>query len=340
VTDIAVVPDPRSAPAIRWGIIAPGSIARRFAREIPTYTASSIVAVGSRDLGRAESFAQDFGIPRAHGSYEDLVADPEVDAVYVASPHSEHRDHAILALEAGKPVLVEKAFTINARQAGEVFAVAERRGLFVMEAMWSRFLPHYQTLKKLIDEGDLGAIRTVMASHCQSLNLDPAWRMWNPALAGGALLDLGVYPLSCFHYLFGRPSAIVASGILTESGVDLKETITLRYGTDVLAAAINDMSAAGVNRLSIVGDAGRADVADWFYTPQDIKLTRFRESIEGPERLPTATEGGFQFEAAEAARCIVAGKTESSIMSWQDTLDVMVTMDEVRRQLGAHFPGE
>jgi len=329
-------PDPAAAPALRWGILAPGGIAHRFAREVGAHTRSVIAAVGSRDLGRARRFADQYGIARAHGSYEDLVADPDIDAVYIASPHSEHHDHAVLALTAGKPVLVEKAFTLNEAQAAAVFALARQKQLFVMEAMWSRFLPHYARLRQLVADGRLGELRHVTAIHAQSLSLDPLGRFMNPAVGGGALLDLGVYPLACCHMLLGVPDSLVTLGVVAPTGVDRAETIALRWG-DTLGTAVADCAGAGLSSLAVVGTAGRVDVPDWFYTPQDLVFTpRGGE----PTVLPTRVEGGFQFEAAEAARQIAAGALESPWMTWQDTLDVMRTMDEVRRQLGVRYPQE
>ncbi len=342
IDDNTWVPDPMTAPAIRWGIIAPGGIARRFAQEIPQFTLSRIVAVGSRSQERAEQFvaanlADQPGDPaKAYGSYDALVTDDQVDAVYVASPHGLHHDHAIMALEAGKPVLVEKAFTLNAAQAEAVFAVARRQGLFAMEAMWSRCLPHYPALRQLAAEGVLGDLQAITACHAQSLDLDPARRMMNPALGGGSLLDLGVYPLSLIHWLWGAPDSIEATGVLTSSGVDLRISITCRYG-DRLAQAYTDMASAGRNCVQVIGSKARAEVADWFYTPQDLTVT----PLGGQSRtLTTAVPGGFQFQAAEVARCLAAGRLESAVISWSDTVEVMRMMDEVRRQIGVVYPGE
>ena len=333
------VPDPRQAPALRWGILGPGGIARRFAREIPAHTASRIVAVGSRDLGRAQRFVAenlpDQGV-RAYGSYEELVADPVIDAVYVSSPHSEHSRHAILALEAGKPVLVEKAFALNAGQAEQVFSVAARQHLFVMEAMWSRFLPHYAAIHRLVRSGELGQVRAITAVHAQALDLDPAKRMMNPALGGGALLDLGIYPLSLFHFLCGVPDRIIATGVRTSTGVDLRETITCQYG-DTLAVALDDMEVAAKCGVQIVGTEGRLEIDDWFYTPRQVTFTADGGT---PYVVIGPVEGGFQFEAAEAARCIAAGLAESPLMTWQATKEVLGMADEVRRQLTVVYPGE
>jgi len=332
------VPDPMEAPAIRWGILGPGAIAHRFAQEVPAYTRSRIVAVGSRDSGRAAAFASECLTPevRAYGSYEDLVADPDVDAIYVCTPHSEHKDNALLALRAGKPVLVEKAFALNASQARTVFEEAGARGLFAMEAMWSRFLPHYAAMRQILESGELGEVTSIVGCHAQALNMDPLWRMMNPALGGGALLDLGIYPLSLIQWLWGKPDRIRATGVLTSTGVDLRENITLWYG-DRLAMAYADMGATGKNSLQIDGKEGCLEIADWFYTPQDLVLDLAGSE---PRVIPGKVPGGFQYEAAEVARCLASGRTESPMMPWASTVEVLEITDEVRSQLGVVFPNE
>ena len=198
------VPDPMEAPAIRWGVLAPGGIANTFADAVHEGTRSRVVAVGSRSLERAREFAGRHGVERAHGSYADLVADPDVDAVYVASPHSEHHEHALLALRAGKPVLVEKAFTRSLREADEVLETAQAAGLLVAEAMWSRYLPHYDVIRRTVEAGTLGEVVLVDADHGQLLWPNGPARLSQPELAGGALLDLGVYPLSFADHVLGR----------------------------------------------------------------------------------------------------------------------------------------
>src|SRR6478672_10179323 len=222
-------PDPHDAPAIRWGVLAPGGIAHAFADAVAVGTSSSVVAVGSRSRERAQDFADEFAVPRAYGSYEELVADTEVDAVYVASPHSEHRDHALLAIEAGKPVLVEKAFTRNAAEAREVLAAAAEQNLLVVEAMWSRFLPHYDVVRHVVETGLIGELVAVFADHGQRLYPGGPARLSQPELAGGALLDLGVYPVSFADLVLGAPSAVTATatGTLTDLGVDATTTITV-----------------------------------------------------------------------------------------------------------------
>lgn len=329
-------PAPADAPAIRWGILAPGGIARRFAAEVPQYTASTIAAVGSRDLGRAQAFAADLAVPRAYGSYEELVADPDIDAVYVASPHSAHRELAILALEAGKPVLVEKAFTRNAAEAREVFDVAASRNLFAMEAMWARFLPHYRSVVDGVRAGIIGEVLSVDAIHGQAL-VGQNQRLWLPELAGGALLDLGVYPISFVHALLGVPDSVHTFGSVTDLGVDAAETVVLRYGGRTVGIAQANLETAMANNATVAGSLGRIDIGRTFYAPTDVTLAM---NDGATSELSGHEPGGFQFQAAEVARCLAAGELSSPLMTWQDTVEVMEIMDEVRAQLGVRYPGE
>jgi len=231
------VEDPRTAPPIRWGILAPGGIANTFALAVNRYTRAQLVAVGSRNKDRAERFATQHGIPTTHVGYEALINDPQVDAVYVASPHSEHHDHALLAIAAGKHVLVEKSFARNAAEAQEVVDAARAAGVFCMEAMWTRFLPHVVALRSVLERGDIGRIVGLIADHGQPFASWPAThRIHNPELAGGALLDLGVYPVSFAHDLLGVPDRIAAVGSLTPTGVDGQISIALGFGPDVQAS--------------------------------------------------------------------------------------------------------
>ncbi|WP_226925405.1 Gfo/Idh/MocA family protein [Georgenia thermotolerans] len=335
---LPALPDPAEAPPLRWGILGAGGIAATFARDVPARTRQRVVAVGSRDRARAEAFAAAHGVPRAHGGYEALVADPEVDVIYVATPHSLHRDHALLALAAGKHVLVEKAFTRNAAEAREVFAAARAQGRFVMEAMWTRFLPHMVALRALAGSGELGEVLAVTADHGQ--RLDTVERLLAPSLAGGALLDLGVYPLSFAHSLLGAPATVQAAGVLTDLGVDAYEAITLTYADSRAVAVCGaNMWARSATAAAVVGTDARVDVAGEFYRPSAFTVTPLRGE---PWRWEAdgLVGGGFEFEAAEVARCIAAGRQESATMPWQDTVEVMEIMDEVRRQLGVVYPGE
>lgn len=347
---LVAAPDPLQAPPLRWGVLGAGGIAAKFATEVPAFSSGDVVAVGSRDLAKARAFADRHGIAAAYGSYDELVAAPEVDAIYVATPHSHHHEHAILALEAGKPVLVEKAFTRNRAEAQEVLDLAGERGLFAMEAMWSRFLPHTVALRSLIESGALGEILLVEADHGQ--RLEGVQRLLDPVLAGGALLDLGVYTLSFIQGILGAPATIDARGTLLDTGVDAQEVVTLTYGDSrALAVSTSSFLARSHTRATVAGRDGRVDVTGPFYRPTTFTFTPLDGepwTWSSPERpapragreVAAAVEGGFQYQAAEAARCISAGRLESEAHPWQATLDIMATMDEVRRQLGVVYPGE
>lgn len=334
--DLPTLPDPRQAPPLAWGILGPGGIAGRFAADVPAHSTGTVVAVGSRDRTRAENFASRWGIEAAHGDYRSLVADERVEAVYIATPHSEHREHALLALDAGKPVLVEKAFTRNSGEAREVFAAAEAAGLFAMEAMWTRFLPHMVILRHLLDSGHIGQVLSVTAHHGQWFDVPPAHRLKNPNLAGGAMLDLGVYPVSLAHDLLGVPDSVLASGALSDTDVDGQETMLLRYGTRTLAVCSATLWARTPTRAAISGTEAMIEVDGPFYTPTSFTVHRGSEHIT----VRSEVAGGFEYEAAEVARCVREGRTESPTMSWADTLAVLETMDEVRRQIGVVYPGE
>lgn len=327
-------PDPADAPPLRWGILAAGGIANNFAETVPVRTASSVVAVGSRSADRAAAFADKHGIGRSYGSYAELVADPDIEAVYVASPHSEHRDHALLAIEAGKHVLVEKSFTRNAPEAREVLDAARDRGVFAMEAMWTRFLPHMVALRAVIASGAIGDVVTVIASHGQPIADVP--RMARPELAGGALLDLGIYPVAFAFDVLGTPTDVHASGQLTDAGVDATLAITLTYPAAV-AQLSTTMLARTHNVAEIAGTAGRITLPATFYAPGGFTV----HPLEGePWTVEPEVTGGFQYQVAEVARRVHAGELESPLRPWAEILATQEAMDEIRRQVGVRFPGE
>jgi Predicted dehydrogenases and related proteins len=334
------LPDPLDAPALRWGIIGAGGIARTFARDVPRHTRSTVHAVGARDLDRARAFAEEFGVTRAYGSYEELVTDPDVDAVYVSTVHPMHARNATLALEAGKPVLVEKVFTISAREARDVLDLAGRSGLFAMEAMWSRQLPHYRVLRQVVENGLLGRVVSVQADHGQSLLHVP--RMVEPELGGGALLDLGIYPVSFLHWVLGKPSTVSATGRLLGSGVDAADAVTLGTPGAIGVARCN-LDGRSATGAEVVFEKGALELPVQFYRPGVLRLRTFPDggpadgaTVEWDSTLP----GGFQYEAAEVARCLEAGVTQSPAMTWQDTIEVMDVMDQVRAQTGVTYPWE
>ncbi|NLE71480.1 MAG: Gfo/Idh/MocA family oxidoreductase [Actinomycetales bacterium] len=331
-------PDPRTAPPLRWGILGPGGIAHVFARAVLGYTRAEIVAVGSRSRERAAAFAAEYDVPHVHGDYAALVADPDVEAVYVASPHSEHREHALLAIAAGKHVLVEKSFARNEAEAREVVDAARAAGVFCMEAMWTRFLPHVVALRALVRRGDIGTPVGLIADHGQAFAHLPAeHRIHNPRLAGGALLDLGVYPVSFAHDVLGVPDRITALGSLTPTGVDGQISMALGFGPDVQAALHTTSLARTATTAVIFGSEGRIEIDSDFYRPTSFTVIR-DDGATWDFFQPV--DGGFQYQAAEVARRIAAGETESPSITLENTLEVMRTMDEIRRQVGVVYPGE
>lgn len=341
-TGAGSVPAPDQAPAVRWGILGAGGIAGAFAHAVTSATASTVVAVGSRSTDKARAFAgahlgADAAAAHLHGSYADLVADPDVDVVYIATPHSHHRENALLAIAAGKHVLVEKAFTRNAAEADEVFEAARAAGVFVMEAMWTRFLPHVAAIREVLASGEVGEIVTLTADHGQCFDVPDSHRLRNPDLAGGALLDLGVYPVSFAHDILGVPESITAVGALTGTGVDGQVSMIFDYPGRAQAVLTTTQWAATPTAAVITGTKGRIEIDGSFYAP-----TSFRVVLrDGTRReVPRADVAGLAFEAAEVATRVHAGDTESERMSWQGTLDVLASMDEIRRQVGVVFPGE
>src|SRR5690625_2449644 len=311
-----VGPDPMVAPPLRWGIIAPGHIASLFTRDVQSHTSSKVVAVGSRDVSRAKQFATRFSIPHAYGSYEQLVADDDVEAVYIASPHSLHFAHAMTAIEAGKHVLVEKAFAHNAVETQKVFDAATTAGVHVMEAMWTRFLPQYYTLRALLARNTIGHIVHVYAAHGLPISHTP--RLAQPELAGGALLDLGVYPISFVHHLLGAPTGINATGHLSPAGVDETVGVNLSY-PDALATVATTMVARSHNIAEITGTSGRITLSDTFCGP-DSAIT-VHPHDQDPYTLSSPVRGGYQFQAGEMARNVHAQVLQSPLMPWRATLE-------------------
>ena len=334
------VPDPQDAPPLNWGIIAPGGIANKLAEAVREFTAGTVVAVGSRDAGRAADFAERNGVSRSHGSYEDLVADDEVQAVYVASPHSGHREYALLAIEAGKHVLIEKALARNSSEVDDIFGAAQRNHVFAMEAMWTRHLPHIAEVRRRIAEGAIGEVVTVTADHGQALDLPNDHRLKDPALAGGALLDLGVYPISFTVDLLGPPQEVAAVGRLTETGVDGHVALVLGYGPKTLAQIDTTLWTKTPTTAVISGTEGSIEIDGDFYGPNLVRLRKADRDRTVVDEWGGMIPNGFQFQVAEVARCVADGKQESERMSWASSRAVMAVMDEARRQVGVSYPGE
>jgi predicted dehydrogenase len=319
----------------RWGILGTGGIARAFASDLALIEGHALTAVGSRSAEGAHEFASLFPGCQAHASYEELVAS-DVDAIYVATPHTYHSRHSLLALNAGKPVLCEKPFTIDAAEAATVIARSHELKLPLMEAMWTRFLPHIATLRTIIQSGTLGTIHTLTADHGQYLPIEKHPRLWLPELGGGALLDLGIYPLTLADIVLGEPSSITAVATLTELGVDLQTSMTLTYPSGAHALLTCTMANRTQVGAVISGDLARVEIDDFFFAPTAMRvITRDGDITEYPKRYDG---NGLREEAREFARIVREGVLESPLAPHSMTMRLMDTMDEVRRQIGVNYP--
>lgn len=326
----------RGGPTVRWGVLAPGGIANDFVTTLHANTDQRVAAVASRSPERAGAFAAKHGIPTVHASYEALVGDPGVDVVYIAAPHSEHLALALLAIGAGKHVLIEKPIAVSADQAREIRAAARATGVFAMEAMWSRFLPQSSVVAQLLEHGVLGEIGMVTADFSVKFDFDPTGRAFDPALGGGALLDLGVYPTWFSHFVLGAPSAVTARGSLASTGVDDQAVVTLEHAGGAIAAVTTSMRAQGPVGASIAGTEGTLVYPAGFPGPAQFELVS-----RGGARVAWQETDGFQwrdglcYQATAVAQYIADGLTESPIHSLQDSIEILEVLDEARRQLGA-----
>jgi predicted dehydrogenase len=326
------------AGEIRWGILGTGWIAREQTNDL-LKNGFTVTAVGSRTIEAATVFASEFGIPKPHGSYEELVADPEVDIVYVATPHPMHHHDALLALAAGKHVLVEKPLTINAAEARELVDLAASKHLVLLEAMWTRFLPHMIRVREIIASGLIGDVRTVIADHNQFLPKNPEHRINNPELGGGALLDLGIYPISLAWDLLGKPATIQANATKTATGVDRQTAMLFTYADGQQAVLHCALDTAGPNTAAIIGTKGWIDIESVFYTPTSFTVYDSEQKvIETFQQV--VSQRGMQFQAWEAERRIRDGVTPTTVLLPAESVEIMETLDEIRRQIGLAYPGE
>ena len=323
---------------VQWGIVAPGNIARKFARDLRIADGGHLRAVAGRDLGRARNFADEFGAELAFDEISALAADPTVDMVYIAAPHNAHFGIAKLMLEAGKPVLCEKPMTVSANEARELIALSQAKGVFLMEAMWTRFLPLYARIREWLDEGRIGRPLMVSSAFCIQPERNPENRFFNPALAGGGLLDVGVYAVAISQFVMGRkPDRIAAMATLSETGVDELLSASLHYDHGGLAQIVCGLSTAFDNALVIGGEKGFIRVPAVFIHGREAIL-----NIGGKTEVFTVPPRGegFEYEIEEAMRCLRAGWIESPLMPHADTLANLETMDEIRRQIGLRYSNE
>jgi len=322
----------------RWGILASGGIAQAFARDLSYFNHHIVAAVGSRSQESADSFAAEFPGCTAHASYEALVADPTLDAIYVASPHPYHVSNTILALNAGKPVLCEKPFTINAAEARQMKAAADANGVALMEAMWARFLPHMHKVREILASGILGDIWAVEADHGQRLSDYANPRHWEPSLGGGALLDLGIYPISFAHMVLGVPDKITSSATFTDKGVDASSTVIFDYKSGAQAILTSNMMVSTPCRATICGTLGKIEIDRTFYNPTSMRVIMHDGATT---EYPNEYKGhGLRDQALEFERVVRSGATSSPILTPDESILIMESLDEVRKQIGLIYPSE
>ncbi|WP_040166015.1 Gfo/Idh/MocA family protein [Microbacterium gorillae] len=324
--------------ALRWGILATGGIAHAFTADLRT-AGLTVTAVGSRSAERAAAFAAEFDIPRAHGSYEDLAAEPDVDIVYIATPHPQHLDPALLMIAAGKHVLVEKAFTANAAEAARIRDAAAAAGVLAMEAMWTRYLPHMVRLREIVASGVLGSVRGLIADHTQRLPDDPAHRLNNLELGGGALLDLGIYPISFAWDLFGAPERVQALATLKDTGADADVAVQMQFGGGAIASTFSSSMARGRNQAIVLGSDASIHVDGVFYAGTSFRVIASDGDVL--EEYASDFPGrGMQFQALAAERLVAAGDLQGDVLSIDETVAIMGTLDEIRRQIGVVYPAD
>ena len=324
--------------SFRWGIIAPGRIAHRFAQALEAVEGAKLQAVASRDAERARTFAMQYGAPAAYDSAEALALDPEVDAVYIASPHRFHHEQSRLFLLSGKPVLVEKPFTVNAPEAADLIDVAQAKGLFLMEALWSRYLPVWLQVREWLEQGAIGDVHLITSMFCFHPERDPADRKFNHDLAGGALLDLGVYNVSLSEWVSREPaSEVFAVGQIGDTGVDELTSVTLRYPSGAVAQFTCGFQFEGINEFTAYGTDGAIRVQPKFW--ESTRVTLFSEGRETTANFPFR-RNGFEYQIEEAMACVRDGRREREVTPLRSTLSTMKTIDRIREQIGLAYTFE
>ncbi|MEO8612598.1 MAG: Gfo/Idh/MocA family oxidoreductase [Chloroflexota bacterium] len=326
------------ADVIRWGILGTGNIAHKFATGLQTASGAQLVAVGSRTQAAADKFAEEFNVPRRYATYEALAQDPEVDAIYISTPHPFHVSNTKLCLENGKAVLCEKPFTINVKEADEVIALARQKHIFLMEAMWTRYLPALIRTRELIAEGAIGEVRMLTADFGFRTNFNEEGRMFDPALGGGALLDVGIYPISLAYMLFGSPQTITTQAALGTTGVDEQSAYLFGYDKGQIALLSSASRTETPQEAFIMGTEGSIKLPSPWWNASQLILKRASKAEE--VIAPPRVGNGYNYEAEEVGRCIRAGKLESETMTLDETRAIMVTMDTIRAQWNLKYPNE
>lgn len=329
------------AQIIRWGILGCGRIARKFASDLRLVQDAELVAVASRNLQTAHDFANDFPAKYIHDSYDALVNNDEADVIYVATPHSHHYEHTILCLQHNKAVLCEKAFAVNAKQAKEMIALAREKKVFLMEALWTKFLPHYNKMQQMIRSGMIGEIKSVLVNFGFKPVAPVPARLFDPALAGGTMLDIGIYNVFIALSCLGKPDAVHAVMTPASTGVDEQCSVALLYDNGAIAHLFSTFSSNLATEADICGTNGRIRLSHRFYAP-DSTIEYYPKMIDSREIIIVEKEEGwgYQYEARHVGECLRNGRTESPVMNFADTLLLMETLDAIREKAGIHYDGD
>jgi predicted dehydrogenase len=327
---------------IRWGILGAGNIARKLAADIALVDNAQLVAIGSRSKEKAIQFASEFSIPHIHHSYENLAKNPEVDVIYVATPHSHHYENTLMCLENNKAVLCEKAFAVNYRQAKEMVEKAREKKLFLMEAMWTKFLPHYNKMKSIVDSGQLGNISSVLINFGFKPRTPVPARLFDPALAGGTILDIGVYNVFIAMSVLGRPDEIEAYMSPASTGIDEQCSVVFKYKNGAMAQLFSSFVAHLPTEADINGSDGRLRLTHRFYAPES-SLELYPEKMDSKQHVPfnNPQQGwGYQYEVKHVCECLERGMKESDVMTLDNTLEMMQVLDEIRMKAGIRYDAD
>lgn len=323
---------------VRWGILGTGKIAKQFAAALNETPGAVLAGVASRGIDSAQAFAKEFGAEAAYGSYQALADAGDIDVIYVGTPHPMHAENALMALNAGKGVLCEKPFTMNRREAEEVVALARAKKLFLMEAMWTRFMPALAEVRRIVASGEIGAVYQVAADFGFAADAGPEHRLYNPALGGGALLDLGIYPLSIAAALLGPVESVKAQAVMGPTGVDLQTGFTLKHAGEAMSVCSCSLRARTPCELTVSGERGHVRMNTMFHRASSISVVL----ADGTARtVPTPYSGnGYTHEAREVQRCFNEGLIESPGMTHDETLALMGVLDGIRAQIGLRYPAD
>jgi len=321
-----------------WAILGAGSIAEKFASDLNLLPNAKLYAVGSRSLERAEKFASRHKIQKAYGTYEEMVKDPLIDIVYIATRHVSHYSNSILCLNHGKAVLCEKPVAMNKNQFSIMRDTASKMKLFFMEALWTRFIPSFKKCKELVENGKIGDIKLIESDFCFKAYFDKEGRLFNPLLGGGALLDIGIYPVFFALEMVGKPIEVEAFACIGETKVDENCTIQFKHENDILSSLFSSIATNGRNEAIVHGTKGLIRINTMWHIPTSVDLLL---NDEKPVHYSFEEPGfGYQYEAEEVMDCLDKGLTQSSVFGWQRSLDLISTLDIIREKAGITYPSE